>query len=103
MTESFGFRDLEAGQPMRADTIFRVQSLTKPATAVAVMMLYEEGRFRSHVTTDVLPPNGPNGRVGYGMGLGFYVLRDPAAATRCVHQASKRDGRGGDISLDRPH
>lgn len=32
-----------AGRPMRADTLFRIASMTKPVTSVAVMMLYEEG------------------------------------------------------------
>lgn len=43
--ESFGHRDLKANQPMQRDTIFWIASMTKPVTAVAVMMLYEEGRF----------------------------------------------------------
>jgi CubicO group peptidase (beta-lactamase class C family) len=43
--ESFGFLDLEAGKPMRADTLFRMASMTKPISSTAVMMLYEEGKF----------------------------------------------------------
>jgi CubicO group peptidase (beta-lactamase class C family) len=43
--EKFGHMDLEAGKPMEFDAIFRVYSMTKPITSVAVMMLYEEGRF----------------------------------------------------------
>src|SRR5713101_7310181 len=43
--ESFGFQDLEAGTPMRPDTIFRMASMTKPIATSAVMMLYEEGKF----------------------------------------------------------
>jgi CubicO group peptidase (beta-lactamase class C family) len=42
---SFGFRDLEEKKPMQPDTIFRIFSMTKPITSVAVMMLYEEGKF----------------------------------------------------------
>jgi len=42
---SFGQRDLAADKPMEPDTIFVAASMTKPLTAVAVMMLYEEGRF----------------------------------------------------------
>lgn len=41
----YGLRDLEAGLPIEADTVFRVYSMTKPVTAVAAMMLYEEGAF----------------------------------------------------------
>ncbi|MCX7670145.1 MAG: beta-lactamase family protein [Anaerolineae bacterium] len=43
--EKFGYADLEAGEPMACDTIFRIASMTKPITAVAAMMLYEEGWF----------------------------------------------------------
>jgi CubicO group peptidase (beta-lactamase class C family) len=40
-----GMMDREAGTPMRTDAIFRICSMTKPVTSVAVMILYEEGRF----------------------------------------------------------
>src|SRR5205807_3670411 len=40
-----GMMDREANKGMRTDTIFRICSMTKPITSVAVMMLYEEGRF----------------------------------------------------------
>ena len=42
----YGMIDVEAGTPMTPDTIFRIASMTKPITNVAVMMLYEEGHFR---------------------------------------------------------
>jgi CubicO group peptidase (beta-lactamase class C family) len=44
--EAFGMADIEAGKPMRMDTIHRIYSMTKPITSVAVMMLYEEGKFQ---------------------------------------------------------
>src|SRR5690606_16564315 len=44
--EAHGLMDIEAGKPMRTDTIFRLASMTKPVTAVAVLMLVEEGRIR---------------------------------------------------------
>ena len=44
--ESFGMMDIETNKPMQLDTIFRIYSMTKPITSVAVMMLYEEGRFQ---------------------------------------------------------
>jgi CubicO group peptidase (beta-lactamase class C family) len=40
-----GMMDRERGKPMRDDTIFRIYSMTKPITSVALMTLYEEGRF----------------------------------------------------------
>jgi CubicO group peptidase (beta-lactamase class C family) len=38
-----GYMDIERGKPMREDAIFRIYSMTKPITAVALMMLVEEG------------------------------------------------------------
>jgi CubicO group peptidase (beta-lactamase class C family) len=40
-----GLSDREAGKPMRPESIFRICSMSKPITSVAVMMLYEEGKF----------------------------------------------------------
>ena len=44
--ECFGMMDIEAGKSMQSDTIFRIHSMTKPITSVAVMMLYEQGDFQ---------------------------------------------------------
>jgi CubicO group peptidase (beta-lactamase class C family) len=41
-----GAMDAEAGTPMRDDAIFRIASMTKPITSVALMLLWEEGRFQ---------------------------------------------------------
>ena len=38
-----GYADYEKGLPMQGDTIFRMYSMTKPVTSVAVMILYERG------------------------------------------------------------
>ncbi|HUM04533.1 MAG TPA: serine hydrolase domain-containing protein [Terriglobales bacterium] len=40
-----GMSDREAGKPMRPDSMFRICSMSKAITSVAVMMLYEDGRF----------------------------------------------------------
>lgn len=42
---AYGYRDLESRAPLAPDTLFRIYSMTKPITAVAAMMLYEEGAF----------------------------------------------------------
>ncbi len=43
--EAVGQQDPAAGTPMRADSIFRIYSMTKPLVSVAVMMLVERGRL----------------------------------------------------------
>lgn len=40
-----GYADIESRTPMRLDTRFRIASMTKPVTAVAAMILIEEGRL----------------------------------------------------------
>lgn len=40
-----GYRDAAAKKPLTRDTLFRLYSMTKPVTAVAVMMLLEEGKL----------------------------------------------------------
>ncbi|MBI1340309.1 serine hydrolase [bacterium] len=40
-----GVRDLASGAPLTEDTLFRIYSMTKPITGVALMQLYEEGKW----------------------------------------------------------
>jgi CubicO group peptidase (beta-lactamase class C family) len=44
--DAYGKADLATGRPTRADDIFRMYSMTKPITSVALLMLYEEGKFQ---------------------------------------------------------
>ena len=43
--KTFGMMDVEKGIPMSEDAMFMICSMSKPMTATAIMMLYEEGRF----------------------------------------------------------
>lgn len=45
---TYGMQDIEAARPMAPDAIFRIASMSKAVTSIAVMMLYEEGKFRLH-------------------------------------------------------
>ena len=44
--DAYGKADLATGRPTRADDIFRMYSMTKPITSVALLMLFEEGKFQ---------------------------------------------------------
>ncbi|HSG91855.1 MAG TPA: serine hydrolase domain-containing protein [Pseudomonadales bacterium] len=46
LLEQYGQRDVEAAAPVTEDTLFRIYSMTKPITSVALMTLYEQGRFQ---------------------------------------------------------
>jgi CubicO group peptidase (beta-lactamase class C family) len=44
--QAHGFMDLDSKKPMAKDAVFRLASMTKPITGVAVLMLVEEGKLR---------------------------------------------------------
>src|SRR5690348_7715633 len=44
--DAYGMADIEAKRPMTKDAYFYVYSMTKPITSVALLTLYEEGRFQ---------------------------------------------------------
>lgn len=56
-----GAADVERARPMRPDSIFRVYSMTKPIASVALMALYEEGRFQLDDPVSRFIPAWPSG------------------------------------------
>ena len=63
-----GHMDLERNKKMREDTIFRIYSMTKPITAVALMMLVEEGKLGLDDAVHIHIPQFKNLRV-YASGV----------------------------------
>jgi CubicO group peptidase (beta-lactamase class C family) len=62
-TFAVGLSEVDGATPMRRDTIFRIASMTKPITAVAVLMLVEEGRLRLDEPVERLLPELADRRV----------------------------------------
>lgn len=46
LRKNFGYADIQNQKPVEDKTIFRIFSMTKPITAVALMTLYDEGKFK---------------------------------------------------------
>jgi len=77
--EAQGVMDIATKAPMRTDAIFRLASMTKPVTSLAVMMLHEEGHFilddplsrflPEFKEMKVAVPNAPNERAAGGYRL----------------------------------
>ena len=61
--KSFGSMDLERNKPMADDAIFRIYSMTKPITSVALMTLYEKGYFQLNDPISRYVPSWKNHRV----------------------------------------
>ena len=54
--EKYGMQDIATAKPVGFDTIFRIYSMTKPITCIALMMLYEEGHFQLSTPLSELIP-----------------------------------------------
>ena len=52
----YGHMDIATSRPMREDAIFRIFSMTKPLTSLAVLMLYEEGAFHLQYPVSMFIP-----------------------------------------------
>ena len=63
---SYGARDAEAGRPVETDTQWRLYSMTKPITAVAAMLLWEEGGFELNDPVSRYIPSFTDARVFTG-------------------------------------
>ena len=76
--ESVGQRDLASGDPMENDDLFRIYSMTKPITGVALMILYEEGKFKLSDPVAMYIPEFTDLQVYAGMADDGTMLTEPA-------------------------
>lgn len=75
---AIGMRDRARRQPMTLDTRFRIASMSKPITAVAVLMLYEEGRFQLDDPVSRFLPEFANPRVFTAVDAQGALVTEPA-------------------------
>ena len=66
--EAQGLADIESKKPMMKDSIFRLASMSKPITAVAVMMMVEEGKIRLSDRVSAFIPEFKNMKVAVAKG-----------------------------------
>ena len=66
--EAQGLADIESKKPMMKDSIFRLASMSKPITAVAVMMMVEEGKVRLTDRVSAFIPEFKNMKVAVAKG-----------------------------------
>jgi CubicO group peptidase (beta-lactamase class C family) len=66
--EAQGLMDIESKKPMAKDSIFRLASMSKPITAVAVMMMIEDGKIRLTDRVSQFIPEFKNLKVAVGKG-----------------------------------
>ncbi|KAA6457211.1 beta-lactamase family protein [Acidobacteria bacterium AB60] len=103
---TYGARDMASGAPMTKDTIFRDFSMTKPVTAVAMMILYEQGKW---LPTDPIAKYVPefahlkvfNGTDSDGRMILVDPEHQPTMAELMSHTAGFSYGFFGDTPVDR--
>ena len=84
-----GFQDVASKTPMRTDTLFRIASMTKPITSVALMMLYEEGKLLLTDPVSKFIPSFKSSRVLEG------AAEAPVAARRAINVRDLLSHRSG--------
>ena len=78
-----GLMDVERNKPVCRDTIFRIYSMTKPITSIAMMQLYEQGRFLLDDPVHKYIPGWKNLRV-YKSGVYPHFVTTPAISTMTI-------------------
>jgi CubicO group peptidase (beta-lactamase class C family) len=82
---TMGLMDMERNRAMRDDTIFRIYSMSKPITSIALMMLLEEGRFQLTDPVYKFIPSWRNHRVWVEGEGDTMVTRAPNAPMTVQH------------------
>ncbi len=101
---AFGFADRENDKPMARDTIAQIWSMTKPVTGVALMKLYERGKFQLEDPLEAHAPEFANLKVFAGLdeaGMPKYEApkRKPTIRDVLRHTAGFTVSNGGDESV----
>jgi CubicO group peptidase (beta-lactamase class C family) len=78
--EAQGLADIDAKKPMMKDSIFRLASMSKPITAVAVMMMLEEGKIRLSDRVSTFIPEFKTMKVAVAKGTTDKPVQMPAFA-----------------------
>jgi CubicO group peptidase (beta-lactamase class C family) len=106
--DAYGMADIEAKRPMTKDSYFYVYSMTKPITSVALLMLYEEGRFQLNDPVARHLPELADLKLYAGEGSGGRMtLRDPVRQPTVEdvfrHTAGFLYGPAGDRGVDKAY
>jgi len=93
--EAQGYMDLEAKTAMRKDAIFRMASMSKPVTSVAILMLLEEGKVRLNDPVSKFIPEFKDTKVAMVQPSGSESApTSNSAATAAATTAAPAAGRG---------
>lgn len=91
---AFGVADVATGRPLTADALFRIASMTKPITSVALMQLVEQGRIGLDDPAEKFLPELASLKVfeSFDAATGAYVLRPAARPATVRHFLTHTSG-----------
>ena len=98
--EKFGYQDIETSKPMELDTIFRIYSMTKLITSVALMMLFEHGLVRLTDPVTKFIPEFSKVKVFVNEGKLADLEREITIHDLLMHTAGLSYGDDGDLPVD---
>ena len=106
--KAYGHKDLASDAPMTTDTIFRAFSMTKVVTGVAMMILYEQGKWNPQDPISKYIPEFTHLKVFKGVDAnGKMVVEDPAHPPTMhellTHTAGFTYGLFGDGPVDKAY
>jgi methyl acetate hydrolase len=91
---AFGVADVSTGRPLKEDALFRIASMTKPITSLALMQLVEQGKIGLDDPAEKYLPELKNPQVvkSFDEKTGDYVLRPAAQAPLVRHFLTHTSG-----------
>src|SRR5436305_9424726 len=91
---AFGVADVATGRPLTHNALFRIASMTKPVTSVALMQLVEQGRIGLDDRADKYLPElaGVQVLASFEPSTGAYTLRPPARPPTVKHFLTHTSG-----------
>jgi CubicO group peptidase (beta-lactamase class C family) len=103
---AYGQRDMASGAPMTKDAIFRDFSMTKPVTGVAMMILYEQGKWLPSDPISKFIPEFAHLKVFKGVDAGGKMIlvdpeHEPTMRELMTHTAGFTYGFFGDTPVDK--
>ena len=99
----YGKADLATGAPLKEDTLYRMYSQTKPVTGVAMMILYEEGRWKLDEPVTKYVPEFKNLKVYKGVDAKGQPILEPISRSATMREImSHTAGFAYGLTTDNP-
>jgi CubicO group peptidase (beta-lactamase class C family) len=90
--KAYGMADIDAREPMRPDSVMRLYTMTKPITSVALLTLYEQGKFQFSDPLDKHIPAMANLRVFTGVDAAGNLTTEPLRRKPTIHDIFRHTG-----------